>query len=132
MPPIKEDVVTINPRDRNAGSYTFEAPQPIPAGLTQAAFVLTVDLADKLATGKVIAWGFEFSADNGQTWTLGNRGTWQSYGPGGFTFTDLQGNVVTNPDPEIRFGLGSRAGQRMRGTLVLSTDLRTGVVISIS
>lgn len=127
----RTDVVTINPANRQAGIYTFEAPQPVPVDVTQAVFTLTVDIADKLAVGKTVAWGFEFSADDGQTWTLGNRGTWQSYGPDGFTFTDLNGNVVTNPDPQIIVGLSARTGHRFRGTLTLSDALRTGVVIAI-
>lgn len=128
----REDVVTLNSRNRDAGVYQFQAPNPIPSGLERADFTLTIDLADKLSTGKTLAWGFEFSSDNGQSWVLGNQGTWQSYGPGGVSFIDLNGNLIVNPDPLIRIGLSTRAGQLMRGTLTLSDGLRTGLVISIN
>jgi hypothetical protein len=128
----REDVVTVAVRNRDAGIYAFQAPNPVPADLVQASFTIDIDIDDKLATGKTLAWGFEFSNDNGQNWTLGNQGTWQSYGPGGFTFTDLNGNVIVNPNPEIRLGLATRAGQLFRGTLTLNDAFRLGLVIAIT
>ena len=125
-------VVAVSSRPRQAGAYTFQAPDAVPSGVTEVIFTLTIDLADKLATGKMVTWGFEFSSDNGATWSLGNQGTWDSYGPAGLTYTDLDGTLVTNPDPRISLSLTDRAGQRLRGTLVLSDALRTGVVITVT
>ena len=125
-------VVAVSSRPRQAGAYTFHAPDAVPSGVAEVIFTLTIDLADKLASGKSVRWGFEFSTDGGATWTLGNQGTWDSYGPAGFIHTDLDGTVVSNPDPRISLALSDRVGQRLRGTLVLSNALRTGVVITVT
>lgn len=125
-------VVTVASRKRNAGTFTFDATQGVPAGTDRATFQLTVDLADKLATGKTLSWQFFFSADGGVNFTFVNGGTWQSYGPGGLTVIDpITGQTVTNPDPYLVVPLTGRDGQILRGSLTLNQQTTLGCVITV-
>jgi hypothetical protein len=124
------DVVTIPKGNRQAGTYTFTAPDPIPVGRI-AMLTVTLDEADKLAVGKTLTWQFFVLADAGATPVFVNGSTWTSYGPGGLTVTDPDGTVRVNPDPRLTCPIANHTGKLLRGVFVLSAALRAGVVISV-
>ncbi len=125
-------VVTVAPALRAAGTYEFQAPQPVPANLSEATFTINLnDALDKRASGKSLTWEFDFSSDGGQTWQFGASSTWASYGPGGATITLGDGTVVTDPDPQLGVGLATRAGQLFKGTVTINQPMTAGVTINV-
>lgn len=128
----RTSVVDISPRNRQAGEFAFEAPQPVPSGLVQAKIEMVVDEADKLAVGKQLTLASYFSMDGGATWTLGNQTVWTSYGPNGLTVALPDGAQIVNPNPTLHIGLANRAGQHLRATLVLPQALRVGTIVTVA
>jgi len=125
------DLVVVPISLRPAGSYVFPNPGgnqvAVPTDVSEARFVMNIDLADKLSVGKTLSWEFYFSSDNGQTWQFRNGGGWTSYGPAGFFNAFLN---EWNPDPILLVPVADRRGQLIQGRFVLSQPLNVGVTIT--
>ncbi len=125
-------VIDIAQANRNAGTYTFAAPQPVPAGRVSAKFEIILDTADKLAGGKTLTLTSFHSADNGATWLPVNSIPWTSYGSGGFTLHDIGGTTTVNPNPRFYCALAPIAGHLLRLEAVLNQALNAGVLVTIT
>jgi len=124
------EVVNIVATNMPAGEQVFTAPDPVPVARV-ATFELVLREQDKLASGISLTWEFYFSADNGASWQFANGSTWHSYGPSGYTLTNMDGTTTVNPNPKLQVPLVSRAGQLLRCRLDLAQSLRVGVIISV-
>jgi len=123
-------VVNLPIQNRAAGTRTFDDPQPVPANLFYATLELPMNTADKLAVGNQLTASFFFSSDGGTTYSFANSTDWVSYGPNGYTVTDPDGTVRTNPNPRIIVPVADKAGQRLRAVAILPQSLALGVLIT--
>jgi hypothetical protein len=127
---VGTDIVTVPIVPRVAGTYQFDG-GAVPANLQSLTVAINLNDADKLAVGNSMILRSLFSLNGGTSWLLGNQTTWNSYGPGGFTVTDPDGTVRVNPDPRLQIGLTNRAGQLLRGEIVLPQALPAGATLSL-
>jgi hypothetical protein len=132
-------VITVAQANRGPATFTFDAPQPIPAGLRFATFNLPCDLiSDKLATGKSLDIQFFLSPDGVQPYAFANGTHWVSYGPNGQHTKNPDGTPgPDNPDPTIILPLidfpgNPRVGFRLRGVIVLNNSFNIGANVSIT
>lgn len=124
-------IISTNQVNKQAGSYTFDAPSAIAPDVKYATFELVLNDADKLSVGISLVMSFWFSVD-GMAWPSlpANQTTWTSYGPAGLTVVDPDGTVRVNPNPRVQLGMIGHAGQFLRGRLDLSQALKVGVLVT--